>query len=219
MDGDPRDPLAELQRQLAQWQAQGADRMDPLRFGTLAALAARAPRHAGVARRQLETRLADLAAAYARDVQAWSPPAADPVATTTPLAALLAEVSAHAAANPHYPERPELEELRQLWSQLRTRSQLQASLQALPDDAGPLNSAVLVHRALTLMREVSPGYLQQFIAYADTLSSLQRLRDWHPAFASEHAAAATPARKPSRRAPARAAAKPTDKPAPRKRRR
>ena len=43
-------------------------------------------------------------------------------------------------------------------------------------DFGDQSAGKLVHRALHFMREVSPGYLQHFIAYADTLSSLERLQ-------------------------------------------
>ena len=69
-----------------------------------------------------------------------------------------------------------------MWTQVRTDSQLRASLDDLPADAGPLNSGKLIHRALHFMREVSPGYLQHFIAYTDTLSSLERLQQGlHPA--------------------------------------
>jgi hypothetical protein len=69
-----------------------------------------------------------------------------------------------------------LTQARDTWAQVRTDSQLRASLHDLPADAGPLNSGMLVHRALHLMRAVSPGYLQHFIAYADTLSSLEQLQ-------------------------------------------
>lgn len=76
-----------------------------------------------------------------------------------------------------YPELPALDEFRQLWSTLRTGSQVRRSLAPPTDDAGPLNSSRLVHRSLTLMRGLSPEYLQQFLAYADTLSWLETLQD------------------------------------------
>lgn len=76
-----------------------------------------------------------------------------------------------------YPELPALEQVRRLWSELRTRSQVRRSLAPPTEDAGPLNSSRLVHRALTLMRGASPGYLQHFLAYADTLSWLETLQD------------------------------------------
>jgi hypothetical protein len=39
-----------------------------------------------------------------------------------------------------------------------------------------LNSAVLVHRSLTLMSELSPGYLQHFLMYLDNLAWLEQLQ-------------------------------------------
>ena len=85
---------------------------------------------------------------------------------------------------------------REVWAQVRTDSQLRASLHDVPADAGPLNSGMLVHRALHLMRAASPGYLQHFIAYADTLSSLEQLQQ---AVAPLITATDTP--RPARRAP------------------
>lgn len=76
-----------------------------------------------------------------------------------------------------YPELPALDAVRQLWSELRTRSQVRRSLAPPTEDAGPLNSSRLMHRALSLMRDASPDYLRQFLAYADTLSSLETLQD------------------------------------------
>jgi hypothetical protein len=43
-----------------------------------------------------------------------------------------------------------------------------------PKNAGPINSHMLVLRALTLMREASPDYLNRFICYADTLLCLDQ---------------------------------------------
>lgn len=76
-----------------------------------------------------------------------------------------------------YPQLAALEDARQLWSTLRTGSQIRRSLAPLTEDAGPLNSSRLVHRSLTLMRGLSPAYLQHFLAYADTLSWLETLQD------------------------------------------
>ncbi|KIQ97728.1 DUF2894 domain-containing protein [Lysobacter sp. A03] len=69
-----------------------------------------------------------------------------------------------------------LEEFRQLWDRIRTDSQLRAALAPIPDDAGPLHSSALLHRALRLMGDTSPGYLQHFIAYADALAWMERLQ-------------------------------------------
>lgn len=68
-----------------------------------------------------------------------------------------------------------LDEFRQLWSRIRTDTQLRQALAAVPEDAGPLHSSTLLHRAMSLMRDASPGYLQHFIAYADALSWMEQL--------------------------------------------
>ncbi len=75
------------------------------------------------------------------------------------------------------PEMGMLDDVRKLWSCVHANSQVQRSLEHSPENAGPLNSSSLVHRSLTLMREVSPGYLQQFMSYVDALSWLEQLSD------------------------------------------
>ena len=74
-----------------------------------------------------------------------------------------------------YPHLPALEDFRRLRSRQRAREQLRATLQPPPAGAGPLNSASLAHRALALMRTASPGYLQHFMGYLDTLSWLEQM--------------------------------------------
>ncbi len=183
MDGDTLPAAAQLQA----WRARGAERMDPVRFAFMDALATRAQAHTGEARGLLDARLSRLIEDYARDLAAWrlreavTPMRADGTVLRTLAAALQQRLPARAvsagapgAQAGHVPA--VLEEARRMWTQVRTDSQLRASLDDLPADAGPLNSGMLVHRALHAMREVSPGYLQHFIAYADTLSSLERLQ-------------------------------------------
>ena len=95
------------------------------------------------------------------------------------------------------PEMGMLADVRKLWSSVHTSSQVRRSLQSSPENAGPLNSSSLVHRSLTLMREVSPGYLQQFMSYVDALSWLEQLND-HGVLAAK---GATPAVSGKVRAP------------------
>ena len=51
---------------------------------------------------------------------------------------------------------------RSTWSKLRVDQQLAESLAKVPENAGPLNSNLLVLRSLKLMRETSPAYLKCF---------------------------------------------------------
>lgn len=199
MDGDALPLTAQLQA----WRTQGADRADPARFDILQALAARISAHEGEARRLLEARLAGLMQAYA-EALAQRPSAAPAAKHATVPASGLRELVA--ALQPRVGQFPDhdtprmapamLTEARETWAQVRTDSQLRASLHDLPADAGPLNSGMLVHRALHLMRATSPGYLQHFIAYADTLSSLEQLQQ---AVAPLITATDTP--RPAKRAP------------------
>ncbi|MGN6479758.1 DUF2894 domain-containing protein [Luteibacter sp.] len=71
----------------------------------------------------------------------------------------------------------ELARVRKLWDSVRARSQLQQAELHMPEmeSTGPLNSAALVHRAMELMRELSPGYLQHFLSYVDDLTWMERL--------------------------------------------
>ena len=48
------------------------------------------------------------------------------------------------------------------------------TLAAGPENAGPLNSHQLVHRALVLMRELSPEYLHRFMSHVEALLWLDR---------------------------------------------
>jgi hypothetical protein len=166
------------------WRASGADRVDPLRFAMLDAFARRAARHEGEARRVLDDRLGRLLAAYAADVErktrCENADGATSGATSSrhngPLAALNEHLAGHAPprAAP-WPELALLDEFRKTWSRLSTDLQLRQSREQVPTNAGPLNSSSLVHRALSLMREQSPAYLQHFLSYVDALSWLDQL--------------------------------------------
>ncbi len=184
-----------LRDQLEGWRDAGADRVDPLRFHQLEALAKRVPALQGDVREAVESRLAALAAAYEaavcasasavrHDVQSVASPLAE---LTEKLAARVQQglevtvavdapaQGAQGVSSPK-PQKPAmLDEVREVWSAVRLRSQLRQSLEPSQEEAGPLNSERLVQRMLVHMRDVSPGYLRHFMAYADVLSGLQQL--------------------------------------------
>lgn len=217
-------PVGEI---LDAWRAQGADRIAPVRFHYIAALHRRAAGHHGEARRILEGRLSELIGAYADDVEAAPAGTGDAEGAMTPAVAapvpaperkrsaiggLLDELANRAAAPGNasadptasgaFPEPGTLAELRRIWSGLRARSQLRQSLERAPANAGPLNSRLLVHRALTLMRDTSPEYAERFLAYLDTLSWLERMGDGVPS-ADRQAPGSTGGRKRARARPRR----------------
>jgi hypothetical protein len=162
------------------WRALGADRLDPVRFALIDALETRAHAHTGAARRLLDARIDGLLAAYAAEVERSTSNTQTPaentavkgVQTPGPLAALTGGTE-RAARNEPPPEL--LDYFREVWSKLSADQQVQQSLDQVPKNAGPLNSSSLVHRALLLMRDLSPAYLRQFLAYADALSWLEDL--------------------------------------------
>ena len=161
MDGNP---APGVRQRLDAWRAQGADRVDPVRFALIESLARRVGAHEGLARRLLDERLSGLVEDYARDVAASAPVDAsgtrDPGAAGA-LATLLARMPHRAMDGDPYPELPLLQQFRTLWAGLRTESQLRQSLEPVAGDAGPLNSAVLVHRSLNLMRTIFERQLAQ----------------------------------------------------------
>lgn len=75
------------------------------------------------------------------------------------------------------PEPAQLDYFRELWAGVNANRQLKQSQERVPDNAGPLNSSHLVYRSLTLMRELSPGYLRHFLAHVEALSWMDRLSE------------------------------------------
>jgi len=58
---------------------------------------------------------------------------------------------------------------RNTWSKLSVDRQVAQAIEQAPENAGPLNSHMLVLRSLALMRDISPDYLNRFMSYVDTL--------------------------------------------------
>jgi hypothetical protein len=175
--------------------ASGDHRRDPVRFRFIEALARRSGAQHGEARRILDDKVRELLAAYAEDldkipcaqgtlsaVQKGPSPRGplaelvDAVARAAPAqgdsAAASAAVPGLSSASPH--ELKTLSYFRSTWSRLSADRRLTQTLAAVPENAGPLNSHQLVHRALTLMRELSPAYLHRFMSHVDALLWLDR---------------------------------------------
>lgn len=193
---------ADIQQTLDAWREQGADRLDPVRFQLIQTMANRA---AGLAnentQRVLHARLAQLVQQYGariEDAANTGPTAAASSAAPASTAAtsrdgaltgLLAHLAALTPADntrtfatsvgnlrERYPELPVLDEFRSTWSRVSANRQVRQSEEQVHENAGPLNSNHLVHRALAYMRDVSPGYLHQFLSYLDTLAWVEQLQ-------------------------------------------
>ena len=63
---------------------------------------------------------------------------------------------------------------RNTWSKLSVDRQVAQALDQAPKNAGPINSHMLVLRSLTLMRDISPDYLNRFTSYVDSLLALEQ---------------------------------------------
>ncbi|VTU32632.1 hypothetical protein H6CHR_03839 [Variovorax sp. PBL-H6] len=172
------------------WRERGDHRLDPVRFRFIEALARRAATHQGEVRRILDDKLQQVLAAYGENVEKVrgvpvpsAPAKKEDRPDPRPLAGLLEHIARHALAHGEEPspgdgtptlsatprELKTLGYFRSTWSRLSADRRLTQSLAAVPENAGPLNSHQLVHRALTLMRELSPEYLHRFMSHVDTL--------------------------------------------------
>jgi len=193
---------SDLDARIDAWRARGAERLDPVRFHVIEAMARRLTAHEGSARRVIEDRLAALLAALAEVVEK-TPAVAASAATTTaapaprnaarqvatppppgPLGELVASIAQQQQPSPadtaaRFGDAQELKTLtyfRSTWSRLSADRRWTQSLATVPDNAGPLNSHHLLHRSLTLMRELSPAYFNQFMSYADALLSIEQMQ-------------------------------------------
>ena len=164
---------------------------DAVRARFAQALARRAGAHAGAARRVLDDRLAALMATLSPTTELRQ---AEPA---NPARGALAELVDHAArqkpapvlgpatkpreTGPHKAATdaaaPTLQFFKRTWSRLSADQRLAQSRATLPGNAGPLNSHHLVHRSLTLMRELSPEYLERFVGYIDALQWLEQCNE------------------------------------------
>lgn len=66
-----------------------------------------------------------------------------------------------------------VQRFRATWSRLRVDAQLTRSQEKVPENPGPLNSHLLVQRSLRRLQELSPAYLQRFMAHVDVLVWLE----------------------------------------------
>ena len=83
----------------------------------------------------------------------------------------------HAVARATVAASPTLElktvrESRATWARMSVDRQLSLAMKQAPQNAGPINSHMLVLRSLAMMQDIAPGYLSHFVSYVDTLLSL-----------------------------------------------
>lgn len=188
-------PCSDSSQRIAALRLQGAHRFDPVRFHYLEVLALRAQSQPERVQKILQARLAQALAewnsrreaAHSASLQR-AEPAFTPGEAPASLNALTRYLAQHASepapdalanaspdgATAARPELRSVRHFRKTWSRLSADRQLNLALNQAPQNAGPINSHMLVLRSLALMRDISPDYLNRFMSYADTLLGLEQ---------------------------------------------
>ena len=167
----------------------GAPAREPVGWHYLQTLAARTAAHAGTTQALLEHKLQQALDAFEARWHTGPAPQAPAPTRPSPLARLLQEMGQNLAAVSTGPAtaassqplpapglRPENPRMRQFRRQLRkisVQKQVRQAIAQAPQNAGPINSHMLVLRALGLMRDISPDYLDRFMIHLDTLLCLE----------------------------------------------
>ena len=186
---------SDLSQQIASLRQSGADLFEPVQFHYVQALSERVHTQQGAVKRILDGKLAQAVAAFELRFEQSQRDADKTIATQQgdeprdSLAALARDLAQHKPMDARFEwsagSRPELkstEYFRDTWSKISAGKQVTQALGKAPKNAGPINSHRVVLGSLALMRDISPDYLNRFMAYVDTLLSLeQRGREAHAA--------------------------------------
>ena len=168
----------------------GAARFDAVGWHYIEALAERSGGHSGPAQALLNEKLNKALVQFKRRLDAAPQPssAALQAPSPSPFAALLSDMSRHAPvvqgslAAPAGPalkttawraESPKVQQFKKQLSQISVQKQVRQAIAQAPQNAGPINSHMLVLRSLGLMRDASADYLSRFMAHVDTLMCLE----------------------------------------------
>lgn len=168
------------QSALDELRVQGAQRVDPVRFHFIEAMAQRLPDAPAAVQPILERKLLAALTAYCERFQQSQPQriASKTAANVaTPLVELnqyIQQATQHDTAQTKLGARPARElksvrRFRETYSKIAAVQQVERALVRAPENAGPLNSHMLVLHSLALMRGLSPDYLRRFMSHVDTL--------------------------------------------------
>jgi hypothetical protein len=156
--------------------AEEAAQRDPVGWHHIQVLAERTRTQTGLVQvllqAKLNSALGQLQARLAAQKKQLAPPARH---TPSPLSALLRDMAAPSAERPLSPsghgrmDNPRVALFRQQLGKISVQKQVTQAIAQAPQNAGPINSHMLVLRSLGLMRDLSPDYLNRFMGYVDTL--------------------------------------------------
>ena len=177
-------PAAPALPDLDALRASGAARVDAVGWHYIEVLAERTQMQNGSAQALLLDKLDQALDAFEARLNASEPQPAASTAhapTPSPLKTLLQDMgapdpmSALPSARPDTGWRAESPRVRQFRQQLRKISvhkQVSQAMAMAPQNAGPINSHMLVLRSLGLMRDISGDYLNRFMVHLETLLCL-----------------------------------------------
>jgi hypothetical protein len=159
--------------------AKEAAQLDPIGWHHIQVLAERTRTQTGLAQGLLQAKLnsavAQLQARLAAQKKPHTSHNQPSRHTPSPLSALLRDMAAPSAERPLSPsghgrmDNPRVAQFRQQLGKMSVQKQVTQAIAQAPQNAGPINSHMLVLRSLGLMRDLSPDYLNRFMGYVDTL--------------------------------------------------
>ncbi len=163
--------------------SEDAAQRDPLGWHHIQVLAERTRTQSGLTQvllqAKLNSALAQLQARLAAQKKPHTPHIQPYSHTPSPLSALLRDMAAPSAERPMSPgghgrmDNPRMAQFRQQLGKISVQKQVTQAIAQAPQNAGPINSHMLVLRSLGLMRDLSPDYLNRFMGYVDTLLFLE----------------------------------------------
>jgi hypothetical protein len=181
----PSENVAVLQENL---RSQGASQFDPIGWHYIETLADRTHAQTGAAQPLLNRKLHEelqrfqalMVNAHGNNMErVHHAGSTHDKGLNSPLSALLIEMTRHASSESlgdkppsGRPENPRVQQFRQQLHKISVQKSVTQAIAQAPQNAGPINSHMLVLRALGLMRDICPDYLNRFMLYADTLLSL-----------------------------------------------
>jgi hypothetical protein len=162
--------------------AAGAARVDAVGWHYIETLASRTQAQSGPARLLLQAKLQEAIQRFETrmgknqtdTVQAYSRLVPSPMAT------LLQDIRQKNASQvsgqttgSQEAENPRIQAFKKQLNKISVQKQVTQAMAQAPQNAGPINSHMLVLRSLGLMRDISPDYLNRFMAHVDTLLCLE----------------------------------------------
>ena len=177
---NPASPLPDL----TALRAAGAARLDAVGWHYIETLAERAHTQSGAVRQLLQVKLQAALTAFEARMRLAATPSTAPAQAVlpSPLGALLQDMALHQTSQSPSQgmgqsvgwraERPRIQQFRQQLSKISVHKQVTQAIAQAPQNAGPINSHMLVLRSLGLMRDISPDYLNRFMTHVDTLLRL-----------------------------------------------